>query len=178
MICFAFFHWHQKSLGVQGGQPGSYLAFNGSLKLGPRDGCIDTHTDTHARTHKSTQTAGCLKPSQDLALISPLSLFHSFFSHSLPFSSQIAAAFDVLQRTIAEASALFYDSNSSLALVESALTIVSLPIPFQLSLVCPKRTPVPLAGYFYQAAVRNSYSCINVVIPLTFDLYIGSTFHL
>ena len=125
---------------------------------------IHTHTHTHthifthmrSHTHKSTQTAGCLKPSQDLALISPLSLFHSFFPHSLPFSSQIAAAFDVLQRTIAGASALFYDSNSSLALVESALMIVSLPIPFHLSLVSPKCTPVPLAVYFYQAAVRNS----------------------
>lgn len=103
MICFAFFHWHQKSLRVQGGQPDSNLAFNGSLKLGPRDGFIQT----------PTKTAECMKPSQDLAPIPPLFLFHSCFSHF--FSSQITAVFDVLQKTIAGASVLFYDSNLSLA---------------------------------------------------------------
>lgn len=90
------------------------------------------HTHMHLHAHTHTQTAGCLKPSQDLALISPLSLFRSFLSHSLPLSSQIAAAFDVLQKTIAGASALLYDSNSSLAPVESALMIVSFSIPFNL----------------------------------------------
>lgn len=85
--------------------------------------------------HTHTQTAGCLNPSQDLALISPLSLFHSFLAHSLPFSSQIAAAFDVLQKTIAGASALFCVFNSSLALVESPLMIISFCISFSLFLV-------------------------------------------
>lgn len=49
MICFAFFRWHQKSLGVQGGQPGSNMALNRSLKLGPRDrehALTRTHTNT------------------------------------------------------------------------------------------------------------------------------------
>ncbi len=65
---------------------------------------VHKHTHTHAciHTHTHKQTAGCLKPSQDLALISPLSLFHSVFAHSLPFSSQIAAAFDVLRRLLLE----------------------------------------------------------------------------
>ncbi len=63
---------------------------------------VHKHTQTRAHTHTHTQTAGCLKPSQDLALISPLSLFHSVFAHSLPFSGQIAAAFDVLRRLLLE----------------------------------------------------------------------------
>lgn len=49
---------------------GPYLALNGSLKLSLGDGW--THTRT---THALTQTAGCLKSSQDRALIT----HHSFF---------------------------------------------------------------------------------------------------
>ena len=112
--------------------------------------------------HTHTQTAGCLKLSQDLALVSPLSLFHSFFAHSLPFSSQIAAAFDVLQTTIAGASALFYDSNSSLAPVESALMIISCSISFSLFLVISKHVRFPLQGVFLYL------KCLPVF--MTFDL--------
>lgn len=61
-----FFHWYQKSLRVQGGHSCLYLAFKGSLKPGPREGY------THTRLYVHTKTAGCLKLSQNTALISPL----------------------------------------------------------------------------------------------------------
>lgn len=113
MICFAFFHWHQKSLGVQGGHSGLYLAFNGSLKRGPGDGwaCVGAHTHTH--THIWTEKLFRMSETKPRPCFC-LSLFYFFFlpNHSPTLSGQIAAAFDVLRSTFAGASALFYDSNS------------------------------------------------------------------
>lgn len=152
------FHWHQKSLGVQGGQPGSYLAFNGSLKLGPRDG--GTHTRTYIHTNcRVSETKP--RPCSHL-----LTLFISlFFGHFPPLSSQKAAALDVLQTTIPGASGLLYDFNSFLKTDESAVTILSL-----------HGMHLPLAVYFYPIPVRNVYVCINPLHFVTFDLFRKNTF--
>lgn len=61
-------------------------------------------------------------------------------------------------------------------LVESALMIVSLSIPF--NLVILKHTLVLFKVHFYMAAVRNPYSCIHTVKPVTFDLSSRKSFHL
>lgn len=83
---FCFFHQHQKSLGVQGGHSGLYLVFNGSLKLGPRDGCACTCKYTQTHLHKNEEkkkerkkSGGCLKPCKDLVLIFPLPFSPLFF---------------------------------------------------------------------------------------------------
>lgn len=113
---------HQKSLGVQGGQPGSNLALNRSLKLGPGDG---THTQTHARAHKQTHTAEHMKPSQVIPLFIYF-LYYIFISYS-SFPLPPAKTLDnALRETVAEASALSRDSvnlRSLLPLLFIALAV-------------------------------------------------------
>lgn len=75
--------------------------------------------------------------------------FSLFLLVLLPFSRQIAAAFDVLQKTIAGASALFYDFTSSLAPVES----LSFSALFRLFLDIPKHVLVPLRFISISGAV-------------------------
>lgn len=126
MICFFACppHRHQKSLGVEGGQPGSNLALNRSLKLGPRDG---THTQTHARAHKQTHTAEHMKPSQVIPLFIYF-LYYIFISYSsfpLP-PAKTLRPFAALRETVAEASALSRDSvnlRSLLPLLFIALAV-------------------------------------------------------
>lgn len=95
---------------MQGGQPGSNQDLNGSLKLGP------TGEVTHARTHAHT-LCGVYETKRRpcSSLYFTHFYFFFFFFLLLPFSHQMAAAFEVLQKTIAGAPLHFCDFNSSLA---------------------------------------------------------------
>ena len=167
MICFASFHWHQKSLRVQGGQAGSYLAFNGSLKLGPRDGCSAcSHAPAHMHTH--TQTKECLKTSQDLALITPLPLYFTLFAHSPSLQPKSCSLWYIAKDCYWSISAILW-----LWLILGWSWICTQDSFFLYStqaflLVTTKPAFVLFMLHFYQTHIRNS--CINTVIFMTFAL--------
>lgn len=149
MFSFFFFHWFQKSLRVQGGHSCLYLAFKGSLKPGPREGYTHTRLYVHTKTARVSET----EPKH----CSHLPSLYFTRAHSFPVCSQIAGAFDVLQKTIARASALFCDSSFFLALVEISwlflffFIVPSSPVSLSNVSICS------IQGAFLSECVHNSF---------------------